>query len=270
MRRLIILIALLTVVLSACRLETNVLIEINDDGSAIVGLEVGLDEEFRSLIGNTGLTDGDEFVNEMFSGIDGDVVEPRVDGDMTYYRSNMAVDDLETWDWENAIQDGFFSAFSYTQADETAQFSAKIDGASEGDFGDFGDLGIDPTALTEDFFSAKVIVTMPGEIAEHNADEVVDGALIWNIGIGETVEAAATSNLGESSNAWIWLVVGAILLVGILSGTFAVIATRRESHRAVEEAAAAHEAKQAAMAVTEPAHTAEATEPDASDTAEEE
>lgn len=260
MRKIIILIALLTVVLTACRLETNVSIEINDDGSAIIGLEVGLDEEFLGLIESAGVVEGEGFLDEIFSGIDGDVLEPRVEGDMTYYRTNMEIEDLATWDWENTMEDGFFSAFSYSQDDDSATFSAKIDGAGEGDLGDFGELGFDPSALTGDIFSANLIVSMPGNVVEHNADEVIDGNLVWNIGIGENVEAGATSSLSESSNAWIWLVVGAILLVGILSGIAAVVMTRKGSEQAVADAAAAHEAKAAADAESTPAPDADTTE----------
>ena len=43
-------------------------------------------------------------------------------------------------------------------------------------------LGLDPTLLTEEFFSVNVIVGMPGTVEESNADRTLsDGRLQWSL-----------------------------------------------------------------------------------------
>ncbi len=119
-----------------------------------------------------------------------------------------------------------------------------MDATGVGDLGG-DDFPIDPSEITGDIFSAKVIVTMPGNVTEHNADEErSDGALVWNLPLVGTKDIFATSSFGGSGVNWIWFVVGGILLVGVIAAVAAIMASRKDSERAVAEAAAAHEAQE--------------------------
>lgn len=252
MRKYVLLFSILVLVLSACRIESNMIFDINEDGSAVVGLELGIDDEFLQVIGSQGGGNPDDFLDEIFSdlgGIGGADVETRKDGDMNYYTTTTQVDDLSTWDWQDFGEGGAFTDFSY-QSGDVNRFMATVDaGLGDDGFGDFGDLGFDPSALTGDIFSANLIVTMPGSVDSSNADEVrSDGALVWNIPLTGAVTAQAESSEGGSGSTWLWIVLGILLLVAIISGILAVVLTKKGSEKAVEEAAAAHKAEAAAAA----------------------
>ncbi|MCB1245737.1 MAG: hypothetical protein KDB69_00560 [Acidimicrobiia bacterium] len=243
MRRILIVIALLSVVLTACRIETNVGFDIAADGSATITMEVGVDDEFKNLIESSGGSI-DDMLAEGMDGLDGDV-ETRTDGDMTYYQTSTHVDDLSAWDSSSMGEGDMFSAFSFGIDGDIARFDVAIEGAAESDF---GDLGFDPSTLTGDLFSANLIVNMPGAVTEHNADEIRDGALVWILPIGGSVDAHAESNLSGSSSSWIWILLAVILVIAVVAALLAVALTKNSSKKAVEAAIAEHEAKKAAEA----------------------
>jgi hypothetical protein len=254
MRKFVLLFSLLVLVLSACRIESNMKFDINEDGSAVVGIEIGFDDEFLQLIAGQAGGSVDDVLDEMLSGlggVGGDEVETRKDGDMNFYGTSMDVADLSTWDWESFGEGGAFSDFSYESGD-TDKFMATLgSGLGEGQLGDLGDFGIDPSALTGDIISANLMVKMPGDVKTSNADEVQsDGTLVWNIPLTGTVTAQAESSDGSSASMWLWIILGILLVVAIVSGILAVVLTKKGSEKAVEDAAAAHKAEAAAAAVT--------------------
>jgi hypothetical protein len=116
-----------------------------------------------------------------------------------------------------------------------------VDATGIGDFGD-GELPIDPSEITADLFSARVLVTMPGSVTEHNADEVTgDGTLVWNLPLSGSVDVFATSTFGNTAPTWFWFVVGGILIFGTGATIAAVMMSRKNSEKAVAEAAASHQ-----------------------------
>lgn len=257
MRKTVLLFALLVVVLTGCRLESNMVFDINEDGSAIVGLEIGIDDEFKDLIESQAGGSVDDMLGEMFGEIDGTEDPVRVEGDMTYYRTSIEVADLATWDWESFGGDGSFSEFSYEHTPTSAKFKASIASVDTGDVG--GDFGFDPSTITGDIISANLIVSMPGEVTTSNADEVrSDGTLVWNIPLGGSVTAMAESSAGSSGSFWIWVIIGLVLLAAIVAGVIAIMMGRKGERTTVEKAAAAH---QAGLAAT-PSSTTETLEMD--------
>ncbi len=63
---------------------------------------------------------------------------------------------------------------------------------------DGGELGPDPhtlEALTREHVDGRLLVTMPGALQEHDASEVDDGRLAWDLPVGERVPIAAASEL---------------------------------------------------------------------------
>jgi hypothetical protein len=237
MRKYLFIFALFALALSACRVESNVVLSIEEDGSGTVGFELGMDQEFRDLMEQSGgslddiLTDLPDF--------GGQNVTPtnRVDGDMTYIGVESVVDDISAFDF-SADGGEFFSAFSYEFDRKTASLTATI---SSGDIaGDAGDLPFDMSSLTGEFFSANVVISMPGTVVEHNADEVLgDGTLVWEIPLSGSADIFAKSSFGSSSNSWIVWVLGLVLLVGVVAAVTATIVSRKESKKAVAAAASA-------------------------------
>ena len=234
MRKLLILITGLTLLTAACRAEVNIIVDIEEDGSGEVAFEVGFDEEFRELIASSGgnpdelLTGGADF------GLEGSEEYERTEGDMTFVGSKRqfsSVTDIEadlTGDPDNPFQ-----SFSYVQTEDAAELEALIS-IPEEDLG-VEDVPIDPSAITDEFFSFQLIFGMPGT----NADEVLpNGQLVWTVPItGGEKQILARSELGGGGSLWwIWLIVGIVLLIGLGALIGAVIASRRQSQRAVESA----------------------------------
>ena len=254
MRKYLFLTVLLALALSACRVETNVLLSIDEDGSGAVGFEIGMDQEFRDLMEQSGGS-LDDLLTEL-PDFGGDDVTPitRTDGDMEYVGAQTTIDDISAFDFSGSGGE-FFSAFSYEYDNKSASLTATL---SAGDTaGDTGDLPFDVSSLTEDLFSANVLVSMPGTVIEHNADKVLgDGTLVWELPLSGSVDIFAKSTFGGSSNSWIiWVLIG-VLLIGIIAAVTATIVSRKESKKAVAAAAAAS----AAVDSTPPPPVAEAEE----------
>ena len=171
MRKFAVLIALLVVVLAGCRVESNIILDINEDGSAIVGAEIGFDEEFQALMADGGADPADMFGDLPTIG-DDVITTERTEGDMSFVGVESNVEDLTTFSASQGELDSF-TEFSYEFDDESAKLFAVVSTA-ETDLGggELEELGFDPSQLTDDFFSANVVVTMPGEVTEHNADVV--------------------------------------------------------------------------------------------------
>lgn len=267
MRRYTLAFFALALLLSACRIESNILLNINDDGSATVGFEVGFDEEMLDLVSQGG-GDPSDILGELpdLGGEGGEPIE-RVEGDMTYYGAETFVDDLSTYDFEGS-ENETFSEFSYEFDDSTATLTAEVDATSVSDIDGEG-LGLDSSQITGDIFSANVIVMMPGEVTEHNADEErSDGSLVYWLPFTGKMEIFATSTFDESGGNWTLFILGGILLVGVIATTAAVLASRKDSGKAVADAAAAHEAEEEQSAIPDQSEEADQSEGDDSSASE--
>jgi hypothetical protein len=245
MRKYVLIFAMLAIVLTACRIESNVNLDIEEDGSAVVLMEVGFDDEFRQLL--TGQTGGSEedFVNEILSVGDTSLVQ-RTEGDMTYYGAAQEIEDLSQGLPVDAAEE-MFTSFEYSFDEDGASLSARIESVDAGEFGDVGDLGGIAEGLTGDIFSASLIVRMPGTVTSHNATEVRgDGALVWNIPFSGSLDVQAESTFGTTTTNWFWFgLLIAVIVVAAVSAGIAVIVTRKSSEKAVAAAIAAHEAANA-------------------------
>jgi len=246
MRKYLFVFMFAALVLTACRAESNIIIDIQEDGSATISAEIGFDEEMIDLLSQTGGDPEELFAEEMPSEAEGFESYSRTDGDMTFYGFSGAIDDLENNTFLDLGQDfaSDFAEFSYTTDGDQATLIASIVSADIG--GGLGDLPIDPTDITGDIFSANLIVSMPGTVVEHNADEVLsDGALVWNIPLVGSIDVFAVSDTASGTSAWVWWVLLGVLTIGIIAGIAAVILSRNDSKKAVSEAAEAHDAPSA-------------------------
>jgi hypothetical protein len=262
MRKYLVMFALLAVVLTACRIESNVILDIEEDGSAVVGAEIGFDEEFRELLGDMGEGSPDDLFGDLPDFGGDDVVQTeRTEGDMTFYGVTTAVEDLSTFD-SSAAGGEVFETFSYTFDEETATLSATVAPTDLGDAG--GDLPIDPSMITEEFFSANVVVSMPGTVSSHDADEVrSDGTLVWKIPFTGSKSISATSDLGSGGTSNLVLIALVVLLVVAAIAVVVVsIMNRRRSQAAVDSAAASHSADMAAAEMVAEGGPVEPGEPD--------
>lgn len=262
MRKYLVMFALLAVVLTACRIESNVILDIEEDGSAVVGAEIGFDEEFRELLGDMGEGSPEDLFGEL-PDFGGENVQPteRTEGDMTFYGVTTTIEDLSTLDASSTAGEAF-ETFSYTFDDETATLSATVAPTDLGDAG--GDLPIDPSMITDEFFSANVVVTMPGTVTSHDADEVrSDGTLVWTIPLTGSKSISATSDLGSGGTSNLVLIgLVVLLVVAAIAVVIVSIMNRRRSQAAVDSAAASHSADMAAAEMVAEGGPVEPGEPD--------
>ena len=93
MRRLIPLLMLLALISAACRIESNLIAEINVDGSGEIGAEIGYDEEAAAIIEQ--FTQGeDPFANSPMAGMPGAQSREENRGDMHFLISTAEVEDI--------------------------------------------------------------------------------------------------------------------------------------------------------------------------------
>ena len=188
MRRLIVLAALVALVATACKLETNFGAVINADGSGTIIGEIGLDDEAAELF----LQGEDPFEGNELTDLEGARTKEERRGDMTYYIVEVDVDDIseaeqELIDGDNSLLSNLDISVTDTLVTVTGSASADESLGGEAD-------GFDPEVF-EDSISASVYFTMPGSITSHNADRQDGNTLYWDVPVlGGTLEIQAQSD----------------------------------------------------------------------------
>ncbi len=241
---MVLVLAAAALVLAACRAEVNMALTVEEDGSGVVVVEFGFDEEFRELMSSTG-GDPDDLFGDLESDFPEGEVTTREEGDMTFQGVEVAFDDINeiTDEFAGTSADligGFGDSFSFVLDDTSAVFDATLSG-QELDLG--GEVPFDVSEFTGgDFFSASFILAMPGTVTAHNADEILpDGRLRWDLPIlGGTLEMHAESEFGGGGVPWLWLILGIVLVIGVGAMIAAVVLGRRQEREAVSAAAAAY------------------------------
>ncbi len=217
MRRLIVVAALLALVATACKLETNFGTIINADGSGTVIAEIGLDDEAAELF----LEGGDPFEGNEFADVPGARTREERRGDMTYYIIEFDVDDVtqaeeQLVDTDNSLLNNLDITVtdSLVSVSGTASADESLGGEAE---------GFDPSVF-EDAISASVYFEMPGAITSHNADRQEGNRLYWDVPVlGGSLNIQAESDptgtpaSGGSDGfpTWAYVVIAAIVLAAL-------------------------------------------------------
>ncbi|MEE9297711.1 MAG: hypothetical protein V3V29_01575 [Acidimicrobiia bacterium] len=216
MRRLIVLAALLALVATACKLETNFGTIINADGSGTIIAEIGFDDEAAELL----LQGEDPFEGNDFAEVPGSRTREERRGDLTYYIIEIDVDDItqaesRLLEAENSL----LSNLEITVSDTLVTVSGTA--TADETFGGEAE-GFD-SAVLEDALSASVYFNMPGAITSHNANRREGNTLFWDLPVlGGTLDIRAQSDptgtpAGDSSGfpAWAYVVI-ALFVLGAL------------------------------------------------------
>ena len=278
MRRIWLLALAAALLTTACRIETNVLINLNADETGTFGFEFGMDDEFRQLVS----AQGEGFdVDDLFGGVTdefpGATVSERTEGDMMFSVFTFAFDDPAQFRQLMAQGGDEGGDIDITWEDDRVTIDAVLEGTGEsgglggfglGDLGDAADdLGGDfdisgLSGFAESFFSGSVIVAMPGEVLEHNANRVLgDGRLQWDLlvdGGDLDIHAVSTLSDGSSFPAWALLLI-VLVAAAVLAWLFATMRKRR-SLAALEAAGV-----EGAEAATPPSDWSTAPSPHATD-----
>ena len=238
------LLLLLALGLSACTIRFDIGVEVNEDETGTFTAFVGLDQELRDLMEQSGGEDL-SLTEQMTSDVpEGFEVEEYTEDGFEGVKLSADFDSFadlnqqltETGGGELGATD-MVNGFEFTHDGDEFRFSADVSGVDEG----FGDVlgeaggedllsGFDPS-LMSDLFEIRFRLTLPGEIKEHNADSIEGNTLTWDLAIDEQRDAltAVSSTAGGSS---MLLIGGAAIAVVALAGV-GVVASRRRKKAAI-------------------------------------
>lgn len=258
MRRLITLAALVAIVTTACKIETNFGAVINADGSGTLIVEIGMDEEAQGFFLQDG---GDPFDDQDMSDFPDARQRQERRGDLNFWIVETDVDDIAAETGSVlALEDTLLETFSITITDTLVT----VAGTASGE--DFGDAAgeFDPSIM-EDSISANVMITMPGAITSHNATSQDGNELTWSIPLfGGPINVNATSDprgtpaSSSGGGLSLPLIIGILVLLAAAGYFF----LRKKSADAAA-ATAAEDMGAAPSSMPPPAPTSEAPAPEA-------
>jgi hypothetical protein len=225
MKRAAVLLSLLALLLSSCRAEVRLLLDVTEPGSGSLSTEVGIDDQLSTVIDQlTGDSAG--ILSEVDLGLNGETTSRRVD-DMTVYTTTV---DFAAPDEIDRAAAGNFESFALEIDDKGTTLDAVLDLAGRLDF---SSLPLDTSTVSTDTLQAQVIVTLPGEPAEHNADEVrADGSMVWAVPFDRPLQLHATTTFPQSSFPW-WILTLLVITIGLsLAVWFAAVVRDKRRERA--------------------------------------
>jgi hypothetical protein len=220
MRRLLPLAALLVLLTTACRIETNVGAQINADGSGVISAEIGLDDEAAEMIEQFGGGE-DPFAENPLADYPEAELREEKRGGMSFRIWSAQVEDIDSVIQEQIVSgpDSFIEEFDLSIAPDRVEVVGRTSaGASMGDLEGMGDF-MSAEELAESF-AINLRLTLPGKILDHNADAKDGNTLTWSIPItGEALDVRAVSDPTQSEGGgfplWAIIVIAAVVLVGI-------------------------------------------------------
>jgi hypothetical protein len=218
MRRIIVVAALLALVTAACQIETNLVADIEADGSGTIAVELGYDQEAASFIeqasGTGGLT-----AEQLSTNLPDAQVREEDRGNLHFYIASAQVDDIA-------------AALQVTVAPDSITVIGNAGGA-EALGADTGGIPVDQISQ---YVRANIEITLPGKILANNADSRDGNTLIWSLPLtGGAVDIEASSNPslpagGGGFPIWAIIVIAAAV---VLVGAVLVVRGRRGRGAAV-------------------------------------
>ncbi|MCU0282090.1 MAG: hypothetical protein MUE66_09820 [Acidimicrobiia bacterium] len=196
MRRLIPLLMLLALIATACRIESNLIADINADGSGVIGAEIGYDEEAEAFIEQ--FTQGeDPFADSPMAGMPGAQTREEDRGGMHFLISTAEVEDIAAAIEQSIAADpnSLLQEFSITVNANRVEVTGRgsLTGALEGAEG-----MLSPDQLAESV-GANIRLTLPGAVLESNATSRDGNTLVWALPItGGDIEIRAASDPTQS------------------------------------------------------------------------
>lgn len=228
MRKYVLPLLVLAVLGSACEVKIVQATIVEADGSGQIVLDVLLDEELRDL---TGFEDAASAL-ELAGGIpDGYAVEDLVEEDFAGARAVRLFENLDELNvlLADATGAGLADEVSLTREGNEYRYAALI-----GDLGAAVD-GAGLSSLTadtfDDLFNITLSLQLPGDVVDHNADEVLDdGTLVWRLGIDDSGQSIdATSRVATD---WAAGAILGILGLAAVAGGVLWVRSRRPSEDA--------------------------------------
>jgi hypothetical protein len=225
MRRISALAMVLALVAVACKIETNVVADLNADGTGTVMFEVGFDEEAQGLF----LADADPFDQAP----PGATTSEETRDGIRYFQFTLPFSSAEELTQLMLESDQApFESFSASFSESSVKIDART-GAEGGGFFDSSDLeGFSPDQL-EDSLAANIVITMPGKVISSTADSADGSTLSWSVPIfsggSMTVQAESdpTQEADGGSGFPVWLI--ALVVVVLAAGAFLFMRSRQSA-----------------------------------------
>ena len=220
------LLAVLVLLLSACKVKVEQGFELNADGSGEVVMIVAFDQEAQEM-----MTEGMPAGVDPLEGMAGSAPAGWTsvewsEGGFKGSRATAPFTDLTSL--QNLVvgnmtgEDGMFETFSIIES----AGGYRVDGVLSGESLEQsmeGDAFFAGTAedMMDSFFEATIAMKLPGETTSHNADEVRgDGTLVWEVGVTDGGRAIrAESQPGGSLPIIPIAAAAAVLLVAVVGFT---------------------------------------------------
>ena len=219
MKRLAALVVLLALLMAGCRADVKLLLDVTENGSGTFAAEVGINNQLKDLIDQLA-GDSETIISGLDLGLVGES-STRVEGDMTIYSTEVTFDDPTQIE---AAAAGNFTSFDLKMTDEGTSLEATLDVAGELDLSQFP---VAPSSIDPETLEGHILVSLPGEIGDNNADLVTtDGHLSWTIPLEDELYMYAETAYPKASFPW-WLVALLLLSVGLAVAVW-IAAVRRE------------------------------------------
>lgn len=218
MRRMLILVAAVALLATACKIEINAEFTINADRSGVVVFEFGYDDEVAELAEANGESPDSLLSDFDIEDMPGAEVTTERRGDMTFQVVTVPVEDFnEAAGLGGDVAEGLTDDFQITFTDElvTVRGSTTLDDA----LGDDGDTAAFPPEMLADFFSVNIRITMPGKVLDHNATSASGNTLTWELDLTSgSLDVFAESDPRASSSSS-----SILLYVAIAAGVVLVL-----------------------------------------------
>lgn len=232
--RALVLLAIGMVLLSGCRLDVVAGADVAADGSATVSLSLRMDDALLDELDELAIDPSVE-IQALATELEDWSLDRSVDDEqaVTLTLSREVDDPAEIGGAFRGLADGLASRDPALLLDVDVQVddegAATVSGgaafrppASAGAELDGEPLGPEAdelAELTETALYPRLELTLPGQIQEHDADQVDGRTLTWEVPIGTTRELSATSEPpGLLETTWLWVAIGGgvVLLLGLI------------------------------------------------------
>ena len=208
---------MLSVVMAGCTMEAGTQIAAGGDGS--LSTAIGLAPADMATLSVLGGPSGDAFCQQVEARTKlppgGTITQEQRDG-TTWCVTKVPFKDL------SALQD-LYNQIGNIDVHQLQLSSGEFVYDMDVDLTDLSAEGVDPAILDSIDVSIVWKLTPPGELGANNADQVLDGTLIWNLQPGQATHLHAESRLGNPASDivpsvsgtgipnWLWIV-GVVLL----------------------------------------------------------
>jgi len=266
----------LVVLLTGCKIRMDSNLVLNEDESGTYAIEMSADSELRQLAEEQG-GEPIDFTQGMEDVPEGWTVEEFTDGDFSGVRISHPFSSIAQFEQDlgdlvslgGGATTGILTGLGLSHDGDQFAFDSDLTGVSDtlgqlagGDLGSEME-GVDMGAMFDQLFEVRIVITLPGEVGDNNADEVNGNTLVWNVSLSdEGKQLHAESSVGGGSGTVVLiaaLVLAGLILLGL--GTVYLQGRRRRKEKAaVESMGASDEAAPVDEAASEVADASEVAE----------